>query len=82
MSLDQEGIAVQIENTTLIRDMHSKAVLNTDVEGLRRYNAGRKRALSSLQDAAETKERLHTIEREMDELKQTIRELAILRSAT
>jgi hypothetical protein len=82
MSLVKEGLKVKIENTDYIRDMNSKAVLNTDVEGLRRYKTARKRTLSSLQEMSETKERLQTIEQELLGLKQTIRELATLRSAS
>ena len=71
---------VKIENTEMVRDLETKAVLNTDREGLIRYKEQRKRNVALKQDSLETKKRLETIEGEMAALKQIIRELAVMRS--
>jgi hypothetical protein len=71
---------VKIENTEFVRDMSTKAVLNTDVGGLHRYREGRKRVMKDRQDTLKTKERLSVIEQEVTELKQLVSELATMRS--
>ena len=71
---------VKIENTEFVRDMSTKAVLNTDVTGLARYKEGRRRSLKMVQEAQETRARLSQIESEMSQLKTLINELATLRS--
>lgn len=73
------GIIVPIENTEFVRDMGTKAVLNTDVEGLRRYKSSRKRLLAERQDSQETKKRLANIEKEMATLRTIVSELTTLR---
>lgn len=71
---------VKIQNTEFVRDMATKAVLNTDIDGLRRYKEARKRAIADRQATKDTKNRLETIEREMDALKRIVSELSVLRS--
>jgi hypothetical protein len=72
---------VQIENSTdLVRDMNSKAILSTDAVGLGRYRAQRKKALDQKKEHLETKQRLETIEAEMQSLKRIVSELSVLRS--
>ena len=77
---DLTGITVPIENTEFIRDMGSKAILNTDVAGLQRYKSSRRRLLAERQDGQETKNRLANIEKEMAALKSIVCELTVLRS--
>ena len=66
---------VQIPETTLVRDIHSKALLNTDRAGLNDYYM--KREIAKRQNSAqvETKQRLDTIESEMQEIKSLLRDL-------
>ncbi len=72
---------VEIKNTSdLVRDIRTKAVLNTDVEGLRKYKEQRTKALKDRRDAHETKQRLSSLEQEVQSLKTIISELANLKS--
>lgn len=70
---------VQITNTELVRDMKTNAILNTDVEGLQRYKAQRRKALREKQESQETKQRLNSLEKEVLNLKNIISELATLK---
>jgi hypothetical protein len=71
---------VKIENTELVRDMETQAVLSTDVSGLRTYQEQRRKILAQRKEFHETKQRLETIEREMATLKKIVGELSVLRS--
>ena len=72
---------VQIENSPdLVRDMGSKAVISTDVAGLQKYQAQRRRMVGQQKDLLETKQRLESIEQEMVTLKRIVGELSVLRS--
>jgi len=71
---------VKIENTELVRDMNTQAVLNTDVQGLQTYQAQRRRVLAQRKEFQETKQRLESIELEMATLKKIVGELSVLRS--
>ena len=70
---------VQIPETTMVRDIHSKALLNTDRAGLQDYYT--KREIAKRQNSAqvETKQRLDTIESEMQEIKSLLRDLIQVR---
>ena len=67
------------ENENLIRDMHSKAVLNTDREGLQEYLRKREVAKKQQEEQIETKNRLTKIEQDMFEIKTLLQNLANLR---
>lgn len=71
---------INIQNTDLVRDMDTRAVLSTDTNGLNRYKEQRKRLLTQRQESQETKRRLQEIESEMAVLKQIVSELSVLRS--
>ena len=60
---------VQIENSKLVRDLHSKAILNTDRIGLEDYMMKRELAKKQLAEKEETKERLVKLENDMTEIK-------------
>ena len=64
------------EHENLVRDMNSKAVLNTDRIGLQDYLQKRELAKRELSEKAETKQRLAKIEEEMAEIKFLLREIA------
>ena len=68
------------DHDNLIRDMQSKAVLNTDKAGLQDYLQKRDQAKKELSEKAETKQRLAKIEEEMSEIKYLLREIAASRS--
>lgn len=72
---------VQIDNNPdLVRDMNSKAVVSTDVDGLRRYKVTRQRTLAGQKEMQDTKVRLATIEKDMAALKSLVGELTTLRN--
>ena len=64
-----------IEHENLIRDMHSKAVLNTDKEGLQDYLRKRNVAKKQQEEQIETKNRLAKIEQDMSEIKSLLIEM-------
>ena len=73
------GERVQIENSRLIRDLHSKAVLNTDKNGLDEYLMKRELAKKQQAEKEETKERLSKLENDMTEIKNLLHEIAQMR---
>jgi len=64
------------DHDNLVRDMNSKAVLNTDRIGLQDYLQKRELAKKEMSEKAETKQRLAKIEEEMSEIKFLLREIA------
>ena len=68
------------DHDNLIRDMQSKAVLNTDKAGLNNYLQKRELAKKEMSEKTETKQRLAKIEEEMSEIKNLLREIAASRS--
>jgi len=69
------------DNDKLVRDTHSKAVLNTDRNGLNEYMMKRELAKKEKKEKSETKERLAKLESDMQDIKQLLIEIAALRKA-
>lgn len=72
---------VRIEDTALIRDIHSKAILNTDRAGLDEYLIKREIAKKQQADQVNTKDRLDKLENDMSEIKSLLRDIAEMRKA-
>ena len=70
------------DHDNFIRDMNSKAVLNTDIAGLQEYYQKREVAKKEQSEKMETKQRLAKIEEEMSEIKDLLREIALMRGST
>lgn len=70
---------VQIENSRLVRDLHSKALLNTDKVGLDDYLMKRELAKRQQAEQQDTKERLVKLENDMTEIKNLLLEIAQMR---
>ena len=70
---------VQIENSRLVRDLHSKALLNTDKVGLEDYLMKRELAKRQQVEQQDTKERLVKLENDMTEIKNLLLEIAQMR---
>ena len=66
---------VQIQDTSLIRDIHSKAILNTDKAGLNDYLMKREIAKKQQSEQQQTKNRLTQIEEDMSEIKMLLHQL-------
>ena len=66
---------VRIQDTALIRDIHSKAILNTDKAGLNDYLMKREIAKKQQAERIQTKDRLDKIENDMSEIKNLLVQL-------
>ncbi len=66
---------VRIEDTALIRDIHSKAILNTDKSGLNDYLMKREIAKKQQAEQVQTKDRLNKIENDMSDIKNLLVQL-------
>lgn len=71
---------VKIPDTKLVRDVHSKAILNTDRAGLNDYLMKKEIAKKQQYEQSETKEKLHKLETEMSEIKALLTEIAKMRN--
>lgn len=69
------GQHVRIEDTALIRDIHSKAILNTDKAGLNDYLMKREIAKKQQEEQMQNKDRLTKIEEDMSEIKNLLVQL-------
>lgn len=67
------------DNNKLVRDTQSKAVLNTDRNGLNEYLMKRELAKKEINEKSETKERLAKLESDMQDIKKLLIEIAALR---
>jgi hypothetical protein len=72
---------VRIEDTALIRDIHSKAILNTDRAGLNEYLMKREIAKKQQAEQLANKDRLDKLENDMSEIKSLLRDIAEMRKA-
>lgn len=73
---------VRIDNNkNLVRDTHSKAILNTDKNGLSEYYMKRELAKKEQAEKIETKERLAKLENDMTDIKNLLQEIAQMRKA-
>jgi hypothetical protein len=66
---------VQISDTALIRDIHSKAILNTDKAGLNDYLMKREIAKKQYAEQVQNKDRLTKLEEDMSEIKNLLVQL-------
>ena len=69
------------DHNHLIRDINSKAVLNTDKAGLNDYMMKRDIAKKQKEEQSETKMRLTQLEQDMSEIKNMLIEIAQMRKA-
>ena len=65
------------DHDNLVRDMNSKAVLNTDRAGLQEYYQKRDSVKKEQYEKLETKQRIEKIEKDMSEIKELLREIAM-----
>ena len=67
---------VKIPDTTFVRDIHSKAILNTDRKGLNEYLMKREIAKKQQGEKVEAKERLDKLEQDIQEIKELLLKLS------
>jgi len=65
------------DHDNLVRDMNSKAVLNTDRVGLQDYYLKKDSVKKEQSEKLETKQRIEKIEKDMSEIKELLREIAM-----
>lgn len=66
---------VQTENSSFVRDIHSKAILNTDRVGLNNYYAKRELYKKEQAEKQEANNRITQLEEDMSEIKMMLRQL-------
>ena len=66
---------VRIQDSALVRDIHSKAILNTDKAGLNDYLMKREIAKRQQAERVQTKDRLDKIENDMSDIKNLLVQL-------
>ncbi len=66
---------VQIKDSKFVRDLSSKAVLNSDRQGLDDYLVKRELAKRAQAEQSDTKERVTKIEQDMAEIKTLLQQL-------
>ena len=64
------------DHDNLVRDMNSKAILNTDKLALQEYYQKRDSAKKEQSEKIETKQRIDKIEKDMSEIKELLYEIA------
>ena len=69
------GQHVRIQDSALVRDIHSKAILNIDKAGLNDYLMKREIAKKQQAERVQTKDRLDKIENDMSEIKNLLVQL-------
>ena len=70
----EEGL-VPIKDTLFVRDVHSKAILNTDRVGLQNYYTQRELYRKEQAEKIEASNRLTKLEEDMSEIKTMLRHL-------
>ena len=67
---------VKVDDTSFVRDIHSKAILNTDKNGLNEYYMKRELAKKQATEKQQDKARLNKLENDMQEIKQLLLQIA------
>jgi hypothetical protein len=70
---------VKITDSSFVRDIHSKAILNTDKRGLEEYLVKKEISKKQSLEIQETKQRLTAIEQDMQDIKSLLLELNSMR---
>ncbi len=66
---------VQVENTSFVRDIHSKAILNTDRVGLHNYHVQKELHNKEQNEKQQASNRLTKLEEDMSEIKNLLVQL-------
>ena len=67
---------VQVNDSTFVRDTHSKAILNTDINGLNEYRIKREISKRQQEEKQQDKQRLDKLEQDMQDIKQLLLQIA------
>jgi hypothetical protein len=80
-SLIDSNILIQTEDSNLLRDGHSKALLNKNIAALNEYKARKKFFDKTKHEEIDTKERLQKLEQDMSDIKKLLIEIAQMRAS-
>lgn len=80
-SLIDSNLLIQTEDSNLLRDAHSKALINKNVAALNEYKSRKKFLEKVRQEEIGTKERLEKLEKDMVEIKNLLIEIAQIRAS-
>jgi guanylate kinase len=67
---------VQVNDSTFVRDTHSKAILNTDINGLNESHMKREISKRQQEEKQQDKQRLDKLEQDMQDIKQLLLQIA------
>jgi hypothetical protein len=67
---------VQVNDSIFVRDTHSKAILNTDINGLNDYRMKREISKRQQEEKQQDKQRLDKLEQDMQDIKQLLLQIA------
>lgn len=65
------------DSPELVRDISSRAILNTDRKGLQNYNLQREKILEQKREQQRTKDRLEKLESDIGDIKNILQELLV-----
>jgi hypothetical protein len=72
---------IEIKDTKYVRDLNSKAVLNTDRQALDEYLVKREIAKRNLSEQNVTKDKVSKLEQDMEEIKMLLTKLIVQRDS-
>jgi hypothetical protein len=67
---------IQVNDSIFVRDTHSKAILNTDINGLNDYRMKREISKRQQEEKKQDKQRLDKLEQDMQDIKQLLLQIA------
>ena len=67
---------IQVNDSIFVRDTHSKAILNTDINGLNEYRMKREISKRQQEEKQQDKQRLDKLEQDMQDIKQLLLQIA------
>lgn len=80
-SLIDSDLLIQTEDSSLLRDAHSKALLNKNTAALNEYKARKQFLQKTKEEETNTKERLQKLEQDMSEIKSLLIDLVKIRAS-
>jgi hypothetical protein len=79
-SLIDSNIMIQTEDPSLLRDGHSKALINKNIAALNEYKARKQFLERQKLEKIGTKEKLEKLEQDMSDIKKLLIEIAQIRA--
>jgi len=77
--MKEMNILIQTEDESLLRDGHSKALLNKNITALKEYKNKKNMFQKLKENEQENKKRIENLEKNMEEIKFLLQEIAKIR---